>query len=182
MQIEQTFIEGLLILIPRTFQDERGYFLESYSLKTMQQLGFQNEFKQDNEAFSRYGVIRGLHFQAEPMQQTKLVRVVSGKVLDVAVDLRPESKTFGRHFSIELSGENKKQLLIPKGFAHGYSVLSKESVFVYKCDEFYSPEHERGINPLDAELGIEWQIPAGDIIVSQRDLNLPNLKHLDLHA
>jgi dTDP-4-dehydrorhamnose 3,5-epimerase len=181
MHIENTFIEGLVILVPKTYEDARGYFMESYSQKMLEQLGLTLNFRQDNEAYSKYGVIRGLHYQSYPKQQTKLVRVVTGKVLDVAVDLRPESKTFGKHFSIELSSQNKKQLLIPKGFAHGYSVLSEGSVFVYKCDEFYSPEHEQGIHPLDPEIEINWQVPEGDRIISSRDLALPYFKDKSFH-
>jgi dTDP-4-dehydrorhamnose 3,5-epimerase len=181
MQIEYTFIDGLIVLVPKTFEDPRGYFMESYNQKKIEELGFTFDFKQDNEAYSKYGVIRGLHYQVNPKEQTKLVRVVSGKVLDVAVDLRPGSQTFGRHFSIELSSENKKQLLIPKGFAHGYSVLSEGSIFVYKCDEFYSPEHERGINPLDPYLNINWLVADIDKIVSMRDLSLPQFKDIEVH-
>ncbi|MBR5699663.1 MAG: dTDP-4-dehydrorhamnose 3,5-epimerase, partial [Bacteroidales bacterium] len=155
MKIIKTPIEGLLIIEPRVFGDERGYFFESYSERDFIEAVGPVKFVQDNESKSRYGVLRGLHFQKEPYAQAKLVRVVSGAVLDVAVDLREGSPTFGQHFSVELTGENHRQFFIPKGFAHGFCVLSEEVVFQYKCDEFYHPEAEGGIAWDDPDLAID---------------------------
>lgn len=172
MKITKTEIEGLLILEPLVFTDSRGYFFESYNAKKFIVNQLEYFFVQDNEASSRYGVIRGLHYQKEPRAQAKLVRVSQGEVLDIAIDLRPGSKTFRKVFSILLSAENKKQLLIPRGFAHGYSVLSPVSVFNYKCDDYYSKEHESGIHPLDPFFSIDWKIPEPDQIISEKDLAL----------
>jgi dTDP-4-dehydrorhamnose 3,5-epimerase len=176
MNIIQTGIEGLLIIEPKVFGDERGYFFESYSERDFTEAVGPVKFVQDNESKSRYGVLRGLHFQKEPYAQAKLVRVVSGAVLDVAVDLRKGSPTFGRHFSVELTGENHRQFFIPKGFAHGFCVLSEEVVFQYKCDEFYHPEAEGGIAWNDPDLAIDWRIPASDLILSPKDQRHPSFK------
>ena len=178
MNIIETGIEGLLIIEPRVFGDERGYFFESYSERDFTQAVGPVKFVQDNESKSRYGVLRGLHFQKEPYAQAKLVRVVSGAVLDVAVDLRKGSPTFGRHFSVELTGENHRQFFIPKGFAHGFCVLSKEVVFQYKCDEFYHPEAEGGIAWNDPDLAIDWRLPASDLILSPKDQKHPDFKSI----
>ncbi len=180
MNIIQTGIEGLLIIEPKVFGDERGYFFESYSERDFTEAVGPVKFVQDNESKSRYGVLRGLHFQKEPYAQAKLVRVVSGAVLDVAVDLRKGSPTFGQHFSVELTGENHRQFFIPKGFAHGFCVLSEEVVFQYKCDEFYHPEAEGGIAWNDPDLAIDWRLPAADLILSPKDLHHPFIRDYEL--
>ena len=172
--VEETGIEGLVIINPRIFHDERGYFFESYNQQTFAQHGLDYNFVQDNQAFSHYGALRGLHYQTEPYAQAKLVRVVQGAVLDTVVDLRPQSPTFGRWYSIVLSGENKKQLLIPRGFAHGYVVLSPTAEFVYKCDNVYAKQYEGGILYNDPTLQIDWQLPEADLIVSEKDQQLPH--------
>ena len=179
MEIIKTDIEGLLILKPRVFGDSRGYFLESYNRRQFrQETGIDVDFVQDNQAGSSYGVVRGLHFQTGEHAQAKLVRVVSGRVLDVAVDIRPESPTFGRHKAVELSGDNFLQLYIPRGFAHGYAVLSKSAVFQYKTDNYYCPESEGAILWNDPDLAIDWQLPELDIILSDKDkLNPPFRGH-----
>ncbi|MBR0313820.1 MAG: dTDP-4-dehydrorhamnose 3,5-epimerase [Bacteroidales bacterium] len=170
MEIIKTDIEGVLILKPHIFGDARGYFYESYNKKLLSDLAPEiPEFVQDNQSYSTYGVVRGLHFQKAPYAQAKLVRVVSGKVLDVAVDLRAGSPTFGKHVSVELSGENHLQFFIPEGFAHGFSVLSHEVVFQYKCSRFYNKESEGGIIFNDPALGIDWGIPQKDMILSPKD-------------
>ena len=170
MEIIKTDIEGVLILKPHIFGEARGYFYESYNKKLLSDLAPEiPEFVQDNQSYSTYGVVRGLHFQKAPYAQTKLVRVVSGKVLDVAVDLRAGSPTFGKHVSVELSGENHLQFFIPEGFAHGFSVLSHEVVFQYKCSSFYNKESEGGIIFNDPDLGIDWGIPQKDMILSPKD-------------
>lgn len=170
MEIIKTDIEGVLILKPHIFGDARGYFYESYNKKLLSELAPEiPEFVQDNQSYSTYGVVRGLHFQKAPYAQAKLVRVVSGKVLDVAVDLRAGSPTFGKHVSVELSGENHLQFFIPEGFAHGFSVLSHEVVFQYKCSSFYNKESEGGIIFNDPDLGIDWGIPQKDMILSPKD-------------
>ena len=177
MNVIKTPIEGLLVIEPRIFGDERGYFFESFSERDFAEaVGRPVKFVQDNESKSRYGVVRGLHFQRAPYAQSKLVRVVSGAVLDVAVDLRKGSPTFGRHFSVELTGENHRQFFIPKGFAHGFSVLSDEVVFQYKCDAYYHPEAEGAIMWNDPDLAIDWRLPAADIILSAKDSRNPSLK------
>lgn len=173
--IEQTAFKDLLILHPRVFGDSRGYFFESYNRQTFAQHGLNYKFIQDNEAQSCYGVVRGLHFQQPPYAQAKLVRVVQGSVLDVVVDLRPDSPTYGQHFSIVLSAENKKQLLVPRGFAHGYAVLSQTSIFCYKCDNSYNKSAEGGIHCLDPNLAIDWQISHSEMILSEKDKKLPFL-------
>ena len=176
MEIIKTDIEGVLILKPHIFGDARGYFYESYNKKLLSDLAPEiPEFVQDNQSYSTYGVVRGLHFQKAPYAQAKLVRVVSGKVLDVAVDLRAGSPTFGKHVSVELSGENHLQFFIPEGFAHGFSVLSHEVVFQYKCSSFYNKESEGGIIFNDPALGIDWKLPERDIILSPKDRLHPTL-------
>lgn len=168
-----TTIPDLLIFEPKVFEDSRGYFFESFNQKTFRAESINVDFVQDNQSSSQYGVIRGLHYQQEPYAQTKLIRVLSGKILDVAVDIRKGSPTFGQSFSIELSAENKKQLFIPKGFAHGFSVLSENAEVLYKCDSFYNKSSEGGILYNDVALHIDWKIPAGKEIVSQKDRDLP---------
>lgn len=180
MKVLDTPLPGLVLLEPQVFGDARGYFFESFSERSRDGIPEDVRFVQDNESKSRYGVIRGLHFQRPPYAQSKLVRVVSGRVLDVAVDIRPGSPTFGRSYSVELSGENHLQLFIPKGFAHGFSVLSEEVVFQYKCDEYYHPESEGAIAWDDPDLAIDWQIPSGDVLVSEKDRHHPRLKDLTL--
>jgi dTDP-4-dehydrorhamnose 3,5-epimerase len=169
MPVNPTEFPGLMIFEPKVFEDSRGYFFESYNARTFNEAGITIEFVQDNQAKSAYGVLRGLHYQVQPFAQTKLIRVLSGAILDVAVDMRKGSPTFGRHFSIELSAANRRQLLIPQGFAHGYSVLSSEAEVLYKCDRFYHKDSEAGIRFDDPALGIEWRIPLADIIVSEKD-------------
>lgn len=176
MEIIKTDIEGVLILKPRIFGDERGYFYESYNRKDLKELAPQiPDFVQDNQSYSTYGVLRGLHFQKAPYAQAKLLRVVEGKVLDVAVDLRPGSPTFGKHVSIELSGDNHLQFFIPEGFAHGFSVLSPEVIFQYKCSAYYNKESEGGIIWNDPDLGIDWKLPERDMILSPKDRLHPTL-------
>ena len=172
----ETGFDGLWVYEPRVFADERGYFMESYNDQNWKAQGIDIQWVQDNEAKSSYGVVRGLHFQTGEMAQSKLVRVVTGKVLDVVVDMRKDSDTYGRTFSVLLSGENKKQMLVPKGFAHGYAVLEDDTVFAYKCDNFYSKEHEGGINLADPSLEIDWLIPAEKRIISEKDVDQPLFK------
>lgn len=167
--VQQTGIEGLVVINPRMFGDQRGYFYESYNQQLFEKNGITTNFVQDNQAFSTYGVLRGLHFQMSPYAQTKLVRVAHGKVLDVVVDLRHGSKTFGQSYSIILSADNHKQLLVPQGFAHGYVVLSETALFLYKCDNYYTPKHESGILYNDSQLNIDWLLPESDLIVSVKD-------------
>ena len=170
MNVIQTELEGLLILEPRVFGDDRGYFFESWSQREFDVSVGPVRFVQDNESMSRYGVVRGLHYQKPPYTQSKLVRCVRGAVLDVAVDLRPGSPTFRRHVAVKLTEENHRQMFIPKGFAHGFAVLSEIAVFQYKCDEFYHPEADAGIQLLDESLGIDWRIPREEMILSAKDL------------
>ena len=167
MNVFETKISGLLIIEPQVFADERGYFLETFNLKKYKELGMSEVFVQDNESFSKKNVIRGLHLQLDPMAQGKLARVIKGVVLDVAVDCRPDSKTYGQYESVILSGENEKQFWIPRGFAHGLSVLSKEAIFCYKCDNYYSKDHEIGILFNDPDLKIDWQVKKS--MVSEKD-------------
>lgn len=174
MPFTQTSIPGLLVFEPRVFEDSRGYFFESFNLEVFNSAGIDIDFVQDNQSSSQYGVIRGLHYQLEPFAQTKLVRVLTGIIMDVAIDIRKGSPTFGKSFSIELSAENKKQLYIPKGFAHGFSVLSEKAEVFYKCDTFYNKESETGIIYRDSDLGIDWRIPKGKEIVSEKDKQLPS--------
>ena len=169
MEIIKTGIEGLLILEPRIFQDARGYFFESFSQREFEEKVGPVHFVQDNESMSTYGVMRGLHFQRPPYTQSKLVRCVKGAVLDVAVDIRQGSPTYGQHVAVELTAENHRQFFIPKGFAHGFAVLSETAVFQYKCDEFYHPEADAGISILDESLGIDWRIPMDKAILSDKD-------------
>lgn len=176
MPFVKTHIPGLLIFDPKVFEDSRGYFFESYNAHAFSQEGVDIQFVQDNQSSSSYGVIRGLHYQLPPFAQTKLVRVLSGRILDVAVDIRKGSPTFGQSFSVELSGENRKQLLIPQGFAHGFSVLSEKAEVLYKCDAFYNKPSEGGIIYNDPELNIDWQIPAGKAVISEKDTQLPSFK------
>ena len=171
MNIITTEIEGLLILEPKVFGDERGYFFESFSQREFEEKVCKTIFVQDNESKSGYGVLRGLHFQKPPFEQAKLVRVVKGKVLDVAVDIREDSPTFGKHVSVELSEENKRQMFVPRGFAHGFVVLSEEAIFQYKCDNYYMPQAEGGILWNDPVLNIDWKIPMEDVILSEKDKN-----------
>lgn len=175
MAIIKTEFPGLIIFEPAVYKDSRGHFFESYNKNIFSQAGIDITFVQDNQSKSSYGVIRGLHYQLNPYAQTKLVRVLSGKILDVAVDIRTGSPTWGEAFSIELSSENNKQLLIPAGFAHGFSVLSETAEVMYKCDAFYNKESEGGIIYNDASLNIDWQIPAAKPIVSEKDLQQPAL-------
>lgn len=175
MLIIKTDFPGLAIFEPTVYKDSRGYFFESYNQNVLVQAGIDIQFVQDNQSKSSYGVIRGLHYQLNPHAQTKLVRVLSGKILDVAVDIRTGSPSFGKAFSIELSSENNKQLLVPKGFAHGFSVLSETAEVMYKCDAFYHKESEAGIIYNDAALNIDWQIPAHKAIVSDKDRAQPTL-------
>ncbi len=170
MEVLKTAIEGLLILRPKVFEDSRGYFMESYSSREFNLIAGPVNFVQDNESMSSYGVVRGLHFQKPPYTQAKLVRCVLGRVLDVAVDIRSGSPTFGKHVAVELSEENHVQFYIPKGFAHGFSVLSEKAIFQYKCDEFYHPEADAGILLSDPALGIDWKVPAEKRILSAKDL------------
>ena len=180
MNIIETEIQGVYIIEPKVFGDSRGYFFESYSRREFEAKVGPVEFVQDNESKSCYGVVRGLHFQRPPHAQAKLVRVVKGKVLDVAVDLRKDSPTYGRHVSVELSEDNHRQVFIPRGFAHGFSVLSEEAVFQYKCDDYYAPETECAIAWNDPELNIDWRIPADRVILSEKDKRHPELKDLNL--
>lgn len=180
MPFIKTEFPGLLIFEPKVLEDNRGYFFESYNQKIFSQEGIEVDFVQDNQASSSFGVIRGLHFQMAPFAQTKLIRVLSGKIIDAVVDIRKNSPTYGNAYTIELSSENKKQLLVPKGFAHGYSVISETAEVFYKCDQFYHKESEGGIALNDPALNIDWQIPADKITVSDKDQNYPvleNCKH-----
>jgi len=176
MPFSKTDFPGLLIFEPRVFEDSRGYFFESYNENTFAAEGVTITFVQDNQAQSSYGVIRGLHYQLNPHAQTKLIRVLSGTILDVAVDIRKGSPAYGKAFVIELSAANKKQLLIPKGFAHGYSVISETAEVFYKCDDFYHKECEGGIMYNDPLLNINWQIPADKAVISEKDMNHSQLK------
>jgi dTDP-4-dehydrorhamnose 3,5-epimerase len=173
MIVEETKLKDCYLIKPKVFEDERGYFFECFNQdKFLKFVGKKFEFIQDNESKSSFGVVRGLHFQLPPFAQTKLVRVVQGEVVDVAVDLRKNSPTFGQHVSVLLNENNKHQLLIPRGFAHGYAVLSKTAIFVYKIDNAYSPEHESGILWNDKDLGIDWKLNSSDVILSPKDEKL----------
>ncbi len=179
MEVIKTTLEGVVIIEPRIFKDDRGYFFESFSQREFDEKVRPIKFVQDNESMSSYGVMRGLHFQRPPYTQSKLVRCVKGKVLDVAVDIRKGSPTFGKHVAVELSEENHRQFFVPRGFAHGFAVLSEAAVFQYKCDNFYAPEADGGISIQDEALGIAWQIPAEKVILSAKDINHPLLKDFD---
>lgn len=176
MEVIKTDIEGVVIIEPRLFKDGRGYFFESFSERDFNRQVRTVRFVQDNESKSCYGVLRGLHFQKPPFAQSKLVRVVKGAVLDVAVDIRVGSPTFGKHVAVELTGDNHRQFFIPRGFAHGFSVLTDEVVFQYKCDNFYAPQSERAIAWNDPALGIDWKIPAEKAVLSEKDTHHPLLK------
>ena len=181
MEVIKTEIDGVLIIEPKVFGDHRGYFFESFNEREFaEKSGVDVHFVQDNESKSCYGVVRGLHFQKGDKAQAKLVRVIKGRVLDVAVDIRPDSPTFGKYVSAELTAENHRQFFIPKGFAHGFAVLSPEVVFQYKCDEFYCPEAEGAIAWDDPDLAIDWKLPAEDVILSEKDRRHPNLKDAQL--
>ena len=175
MQVIKTPIEGLLIIEPKVFLDARGYFFESFSQREFDEKVGPVRFVQDNESMSSYGVMRGLHFQRPPFTQSKLVRCVKGAVLDVAVDIRKGSPTYGQHVAVELTEDNHRQFFISKGFAHGFSVLSETAVFQYKCDEFYHPEADDGISIMDESLGIDWRIPTDKAILSEKDMHHPLL-------
>lgn len=176
MKIIETAIEGVVIIEPRLFKDERGYFFESFSQREFEEKIRKISFVQGNESKSSYGVLRGLHFQKPPYAQSKLVRVIKGAVLDVAVDIRKGSPTFGKHVAVELTEENHLQLFIPRGFAHGFSVLSQEVIFQYKCDNFYAPQSEGALAWDDSDLNINWRIPTNQIILSEKDKHHEKLK------
>ncbi len=175
MPLIKTDLPDLLIFEPKIWEDDRGYFFESYNKKVFDAEYIEIDFVQDNQARSGFGVIRGLHYQMNPFAQTKLIRVLSGSILDVAVDIRKQSPTYGKVFTIELSAENKKQLLVPKGFAHGYSVISETAEVFYKCDQFYNKESEGGIAYNDAALNIDWKVPTDKAIISEKDTHYPGL-------
>ena len=175
MKIIKTDVEGVVIIEPRLFEDDRGYFFESFTEREFCAEVSDIRFVQDNEAKSSYGVVRGLHFQLPPHAQSKLVRVAKGRILDVAVDIRKSSPTFGRYIAVELSSDNHRQIFIPRGFAHGYSVLSEEAVVEYKCDNYYAPQSEGAIAWNDAELAIDWQIPTDKVLLSTKDREHPSL-------
>ncbi|WP_338646118.1 dTDP-4-dehydrorhamnose 3,5-epimerase [Flavobacterium sp. KS-LB2] len=179
MTIEQTTIKDLVIINPAVFNDERGYFFEAYNQAKFHENGIMYQFIQDNQSFSKRGVIRGLHLQINPFAQAKLVRVLEGEILDVAVDLRKNSATYGQHFSVVLSAANKKQLMVPHGFAHGFSVLSETASVMYKVDQLYHKESERGIRYDDPTLAIDWQLNPEEVIVSEKDLVLPGFDVID---
>jgi dTDP-4-dehydrorhamnose 3,5-epimerase len=181
MTVTETELKGCFILEPTLFKDERGYFFESFNAKNFNEaIGEEVAFVQDNQSYSSKGVVRAIHYQRDEFAQAKLVRVLSGRVLDVAVDLRKNSTTYGKHYSIELSAENKKQLFIPKGFGHGFSVLSESAEFFYKCDNFYNKASEGGIIYNDPSLNIDWKLPLEEIKVSEKDLELPTLQMASL--
>lgn len=179
MEVIKTAIEGLVIIEPKVFQDARGYFFESFSQREFEEKVRKVNFVQDNESMSSYGVMRGLHFQRPPFTQSKLVRCVNGKVLDVAVDVRKGSPTYGQHVAVELSDDNHRQFFVPRGFAHGFAVLSETAIFQYKCDNFYTPQADGGISIQDESLGIDWQIPTENAILSEKDINHLCLKDFD---
>lgn len=177
MKIEETFIKDLIIIEPRVFGDERGFFFESYNKTKFEDLGIDINFVQDNQSFSKKGTLRGLHYQNPPFAQTKLIRVIEGEVIDVVVDLRKDSATYGKSFNILLSAENKKQLLIPQGFAHGFSVISEIASVIYKCDQFYNKAFEGGIRYDDPSLNINWGMNLDEAIVSEKDQILPFIEN-----
>ncbi|WP_308596366.1 dTDP-4-dehydrorhamnose 3,5-epimerase [uncultured Parabacteroides sp.] len=179
MEVIKTAIDGVVIIEPKIFKDSRGYFFESFSQNEFEDKVRKINFVQDNESMSSYGVMRGLHFQRPPYAQSKLVRCVKGRVLDVAVDIRKGSPTFGQHVAVELSEENHRQFFIPRGFAHGFAVLSDTAVFQYKCDNFYHPEADGGISIKDESLGIDWKIPMKEAILSDKDLKHNCLRNFD---
>lgn len=179
MEVKKTDIEGVLIIEPKILRDSRGYFFESYSEKVFKEMVGDINFVQDNESCSSRGVMRGLHFQRPPYSQAKLVRCVRGRVLDVAVDLRVGSPTYGKHVAVELTEENHRQFFIPRGFAHGFAVLSDTAVFQYKCDNYYAPDYDGGISILDDSLGIDWGIDKSEAILSEKDTKHPYLKDFE---
>jgi dTDP-4-dehydrorhamnose 3,5-epimerase len=181
MEITKTRFDGLLIIKPAIFRDQRGYFFESYNLKTFRDHGIDISFIQDNQSRSSFGTIRGLHYQLNPFAQTKLLRVLEGKILDVSVDLRQNSATFREHFSVELSEENQLQILIPRGFAHGFAVLSQTATVLYKCDTLYHPAAERGIYYADPDLKIDWHLSDSEIIISAKDTGFPGLRDAEMN-
>lgn len=176
MEIIKTKLDGVVIIEPKIFRDSRGYFFESFSQREFEEKVCKINFVQDNESMSSYGVMRGLHFQRPPFTQAKLVRCVKGAVLDVAVDIRKDSPTYGQHVAVELSEDSHYQMFIPHGFAHGFSVLSETAIFQYKCDQFYHPESDAGISILDKSLGIDWRIPTDKAILSDKDTRHPLFK------
>lgn len=169
MKILKTKFDRVIVLEPVIYKDTRGYFFESWNRKTLENLGLKYDWVQDNQSKSVYGTVRGIHYQRQPHTQTKLIQVLQGTIRDVVVDLRAESPTYGQHLAVELTQETHQQLLIPKGFGHGYSVLSETAVIAYKCDDFYTPDAERGIHPFDAELAIDWRIDSAKAILSDKD-------------
>ena len=179
MKVIKTNIEGVVIIETKVFKDARGYFFESFSQREFEEKVRSINFVQDNESMSSYGVMRGLHFQRPPYTQSKLVRCVKGRVLDVAVDIRKDSPTYGQHVAVELSEDNHRQFFVPRGFAHGFAVLSETAIFQYKCDNFYAPEADGGISIKDESLGIDWQIPTENAILSEKDINHVCLKDFD---
>jgi dTDP-4-dehydrorhamnose 3,5-epimerase len=179
MKVETTGFEGLIVLTPSVFADDRGYFFESYNRDTQLKAGLDFQWVQDNQSHSKHGVIRGLHFQKAPFAQTKLVRALQGEILDVVVDLRKGEPTYGKSFSVILTAENKKQLLVPKGFAHGFSVLSDSADVMYKCDALYNKQSESGLIFNDPSLQIDWKLSAAEMIVSEKDLVLPTFDSID---
>ncbi|MDT8402414.1 MAG: dTDP-4-dehydrorhamnose 3,5-epimerase [Bacteroidales bacterium] len=179
MKIIKTEFKGLYIIEPGVFTDKRGYFFESYNQKQLKKNQLDFESLQDNESFSSGKVIRGLHYQLNPMAQAKLIRVIKGRIRDVALDMRKGSPTFGRWKAVDIDSESKKQLFIPRGFAHGFSVLSHEAIILYKCDNYYSPEHERGINLNDPSLGIDWGVDPDEAIISEKDRDNPPLQEAE---
>ena len=179
MEVIKTAIDGLVIIEPKVFQDARGYFFESFSQREFEEKVRKINFVQDNESMSSYGVMRGLHFQRLPYTQSKLVRCVKGRVLDVAVDIRKGSPTYGQHVAVELTEDNHRQFFVPRGFAHGFAVLSETAIFQYKCDIFYAPEADGGISIKDESLGIDWKIPTENAILSEKDIKHLCLKDFD---
>jgi dTDP-4-dehydrorhamnose 3,5-epimerase len=181
MKVHKTKLPGLMIIEPATFPDARGYFFESYNSRKFIKAGIEYTPVQDNESSSCRGVIRGLHYQEEPFAQAKLIRVIEGEIYDVALDLRKGSPTFGKWFGLKIDSEVKNQFFIPKGFAHGFSVLSEKAIVLYKCDNYYSPEHDRGINAKDTTLGIDWMIEEGKEIISPKDLKQPAFRDITVN-
>ena len=181
MNFIKTDIPEVIIIEPKVFGDDRGYFVETFRADKLEEfLGFQVNFCQDNESKSKKGVLRGLHYQLPPFAQSKLVRVIKGRVLDIAVDIRKGSPTFGEYVAVELSGDNKKQLFIPKGFAHGFLVLEDDTIFSYKVDNYYAPEFDRGIAYNDSDIGINWQLSADELILSDKDKKQPKLSNAEV--
>ncbi len=179
MEVIKTKLDGVVIIEPKVFKDSRGYFFESFSLKEFEEKVRKINFVQDNESMSSYGVMRGLHFQRPPFTQSKLVRCVRGAVLDVALDIRKGSPTYGQHVAVELTEDNHRQFFMPRGFAHGFAVLSDVAVFQYKCDNFYAPQSDGGISIVDGGLGIDWKIPVGKAVLSEKDTRHQRLENFD---